>query len=114
MVNIFDNVNAVATDLRETPQFKNLAEALKQVRANEEANTLFTNFQKAQYALNQAIQSGQEPEEAQMKEWQTIASDMEKFDELKRLMESEQALNQLLTQINNTITQPISELYTKK
>lgn len=111
MVNIFDSVNAVEKDLRETPQYKNLNEALKAVRANEEASAIFTRFQEAQVAINGAMQAGQQPEEAQIMEWQGIAKEMESFDELKSLMETEQAMNQLLMQINNSITKPIAELY---
>ncbi|MCW0953093.1 YlbF family regulator [Weissella ceti] len=111
MVNIFDSVNAVEKDLRETPQYKNLNEALKAVRANEEASAIFTRFQEAQVAINSSMQTGQQPEEAQIMEWQAVAKEMEMVDELKTLMETEQAMNQLLMQINNAITKPIAELY---
>lgn len=111
MVNIFDSVNAVEKDLRETPQYKNLEEALKAVRANEEAAAIFARFQEAQVAINSAMQAGQQPDEAQIMDWQGIAKEMESFSELKSLMETEQAMNQLLMQITNTITKPIAELY---
>ncbi|MBC6499758.1 YlbF family regulator [Weissella confusa] len=61
--------------------------------------------------INQAMQAGQEPEAAQVAEWQEIAGEMDKHDSLKKMMEAEQAVNQLLMEINNIITKPIAELY---
>jgi cell fate (sporulation/competence/biofilm development) regulator YlbF (YheA/YmcA/DUF963 family) len=57
------------------------------------------------------MQAGQEPEAAQVAEWQEIAGEMDKHDSLKKMMEAEQAVNQLLMEINNIITKPIAELY---
>lgn len=111
MINIFDNINAAAKDLEETPQYKNLAEALKAVHENEAANEVFNRFQETQRVVNEAMQTGQEPEEAQIQEWQEIAKEIEQYDEINKLMETEQALNQLLMQINNTLTKPIAMLY---
>lgn len=111
MVNIFDNVNAAARDLVETPQYKNLAEALKAVREDEKTNEVFTRFQSAQIAINDDMQAGEEPDEAQIAAWQTVAQEIEEYDAIEKLMESEQAMNQLLMEINNTLTKPIADLY---
>ncbi|MBM7617139.1 cell fate (sporulation/competence/biofilm development) regulator YlbF (YheA/YmcA/DUF963 family) [Weissella uvarum] len=111
MVNIFDNINAAAKDLEETPQYKNLAEALKAVRADEKANEVFNRFQQTQVNINQAMQNGEEPTEDQIQAWQSVAQEVEEYDVIKQLMETEQAMNQLLMQINNALTKPIADLY---
>ena len=111
MINIYDNVNAVATDLRETAQYKTLRDAVEALKAAAAAKDVFQRFQAAQMQINQAMQAGQEPEAAQVAEWQEIAGEMDKHDSLKKMMEAEQAVNQLLMEINNIITKPIAELY---
>ncbi len=111
MINIYDNVNAVAADLRETAQYKTLRDAVEALNADAAAKDVFQRFQAAQMQINQAMQAGQEPEAAQDAEWQEIAGEMDKRDSLKKMMEAEQAVNQLLMEINNIITKPIAELY---
>ncbi|CAM2900281.1 YlbF family regulator [Weissella confusa] len=111
MINIYDNVNAVATDLRETAQYKTLRDAVEALNADAAAKDVFQRFQAAQMQINQAMQAGQEPEAAQVAEWQEIAGEMDKHDSLKKMMEAEQAVNQSLMEINNIITKPIAELY---
>ena len=100
MINIYDNVNAVAADLRETAQYKTLRDAVEALNADAAAKDVFQRFQAAQ-----------KPEAAQVAEWQEIAGEMDKHDSLKKMMEAEQAVNQLLMEINNIITKPIAELY---
>ncbi|KAA8432945.1 YlbF family regulator [Weissella sagaensis] len=111
MINIYDNVNAVADDLRETAQYKTLRDAIAAVDGEPEAKEVFSRFQHAQGQINQAVQAGTEPDESQVTEWQEIANEMEKFDSLKQMLAAEKGLNQLLMEINNIITKPIAELY---
>lgn len=114
MINIYDNVNAVADNLRETAQYKTLRDAIATVDGEPEAKEVFSRFQQAQGQINQSIQAGSEPDESQISEWQEIANEMEKYDSLKKMLEAEKGLNQLLMEINNIITKPIAELYGQK
>lgn len=111
MINIYDNVNAVAENLRETAQYKTLRDAIAAVEGESEAKAVFARFQQAQAQINQAVQSGNEPAEDQIKAWQEVANEMEKYDSLKKMLEAEKGLNQLLMEINDIITKPIAELY---
>ena len=111
MINIYDNVNAVAENLRETAQYKTLRDAIAAVEGEPEAKAIFARFQQAQTQINQAVQSSNEPAEDQIKAWQEVANEMEKYDSLKKMLEAEKGLNQLLMEINDIITKPIAELY---
>ena len=111
MINIYDNVNAVAENLRETAQYKTLRDAIAAVEGEPEAKAIFARFQQAQTQINQAVQSGNEPAEDKIKAWQEVANEMEKYDSLKKMLEAEKGLNQLLMEINDIITKPIAELY---
>ena len=58
MINIYDNVNAVAADLRETAQYKTLRDAVEALNGNAEAKAVFQRFQQAQMEINQSMQAG--------------------------------------------------------
>ena len=47
MINIYDNVNAVAADLRETAQYKTLRDAVEALNADAAAKDVFQRFQAA-------------------------------------------------------------------
>jgi cell fate (sporulation/competence/biofilm development) regulator YlbF (YheA/YmcA/DUF963 family) len=111
MVNIYDSINQASADTRETDQFKALQTAFEAVKADATASATFKRFQAAQGEINATMQAGQEPNEEQVKTWQSIAGEMEGIEVLKNLMAAEQAMNNLLMEINDIITKPISELY---
>jgi cell fate (sporulation/competence/biofilm development) regulator YlbF (YheA/YmcA/DUF963 family) len=111
MINIYDSVNQVQADIRETEQFKALSAAFQAVQADAQASGTFKRFQAAQADINATMQSGQEPSEDQVKAWQEIAGEMEGIEVLKSLMQAEQAMNALLIEVNDIITKPISDMY---
>jgi len=111
MINIYDNVNGVASDLVETAQYKTLRDAVAAMHQDTEAEAVFKKFQTEQQAIQALVQSGAEPTQEQIQNWQAVAADMEKYESLKTLMQAENALNGLLQEINVIITKPIAELY---
>ncbi|MCM0583505.1 YlbF family regulator [Weissella diestrammenae] len=111
MINIYDNVNGVASDLVETAQYKNLRDAVTAMHQDAEAEAVFTKFQTEQQAIQELVQTGAEPSAEQIESWQAVASEMEKHETLTALMQAESALNALLQEINAIITKPIAELY---
>ncbi|QIL50475.1 hypothetical protein G7084_03560 [Weissella coleopterorum] len=111
MINIYDNINAVAGDLVKTEQYTALETALKEMHADAEAEAIFKRFQAEQQTMQAAIQGGAEPSEEQIKNWQAVAADMDKSEILKKLMAAEGAMNTLLQEVNEIVTKPIAELY---
>ncbi|AEJ23161.1 YlbF family regulator [Weissella koreensis] len=111
MINIYDNVNAVASDLVKTEQYTALQVALNEMHADKEAEAIFKRFQAEQQTMQAAIQGGTEPSEDQIKSWQAVAADMDTSDVLKKLMAAEGAMNNLLQEVNEIVTKPIAELY---
>lgn len=114
MINIYDTINKLQSELLETAQYKTLRDAFNAVQADAVAAEVFGRFQTAQAKINATMQAGQEPDEAQVQEWQGIAKEMDSIEPLKKLMEAEQGMNNLLMEINNIVTQPIAQLYAAK
>ena len=111
MANIYDTVNQVEREIRETEQYITLKEAIDAVKADEEANAVLTEFQGVQQIFFQKQQMGQEISEEEAAQAQTVSQQMQENELTSELMEKEQQLNQVLTDVNEIIMKPIQELY---
>ncbi|MGX7051580.1 YlbF family regulator [Leuconostoc palmae] len=112
-VNIYDNANEMAKVLKQTEQYLNWESAFDAIQKDDEAKKLFDQFQTVQMSVQQMMQSQQQPSEEQEKEWDTIASEVQKNTLITALLSTEQALNTVLTEINDIVTKPVSEAYSK-
>lgn len=111
MANIYDTVNQVERELRETEQYITLKEAIEAVKADEDANAILTDFQGVQQLFFQKQQMGQEISEEEAAQAQEVSQKMQENELTSELMEKEQQLNQVLTDVNQIIMKPIQELY---
>lgn len=113
-VNIYDTANQLAKELPQTQQFINLQTAYANLKKDVMAFNLFKQFTDLQEKLQKKQMNGEQITEDEMKQIQNLAPKMDKMDAIKQLMASEEALNQLLVEMNQIITEPISALYDKK
>lgn len=110
-VNIYDTANQLAKELPQTQQFMNLQSSYANLKKDVMAFNLFNQFNQLQEELQKKQYSGEKVTEDEMKRIQDLAGKMDKMDAIKQLMASEQALNQLLVDVNEIITEPIRNLY---
>ena len=111
MANIYDTVNQVERELRETEQYITLKEGIEAVKADEDANAILTDFQGVQQLFFQKQQMRQEISEEEAAQAQEVSQKMQENELTSELMEKEQQLNQVLTDVNQIIMKPIQELY---
>ena len=111
MVNIYDTANQLESDLRKVSQYVDLKEAHENVKNDEDANEILTEFQNLQQSLYEKQHAGEEIDEELMNEAQVLSIKMSANDLTKDLMEKEQALNALLSEINGIIMKPVQEIY---
>lgn len=109
--NIYDTANQLERDLRETDAYIALQKAYAAVKENPESNEMFKEFQEIQIKLQQKQMSGEQILEEEIKEAQEMAMKTGENETIKTLMEAEQALSQLIDDINRIIMSPIQELY---
>ncbi|WP_268912935.1 YlbF family regulator [Lentilactobacillus sp. SPB1-3] len=103
--------SALQAQVTEAPEFKELSEAYATLKADKDTFELFENFQNMQMSLQQKQASGQQPSEDELTQAQTMAQQMSTNGKITDLMNKEQALNNLLNDINKIVTQPIVDLY---
>lgn len=112
-VNIYDNANEMANVLKQTQEYTAWQDAFDGIQGNEEAKRLFGKFQEVQVAVQQMMQIQQQPKPEQEKEWDAIAAEVQKNELITALLTAEQALNKLLTELNDIITKPVADAYAK-
>ena len=111
MVNIFDNANEMANILKETEAYQTWDVAFKAVTADPTSLALFQKFQTLQASVQQMMQMQQQPTKEQEETWNATAKEVQENAAIADLMTAEQALNQLLSDINDAVTRPITEAY---
>ena len=111
VVNIYDTANEMEEQMNKTQEFTALKKAFADMQADPDSMLLFTKFQSKQMELQKKQQTGQQPTQDEIKEMQDLAQQFSAKPLIKNLMEKEQAMDNMLQQLNEIITGPIRNLY---
>jgi len=101
----------IAQALQDTDQFKSLKTAFAAMKADDDTYKLFKQFQQIQLDLQQKQMAGQQLTDDEMKNAREVADKVAKIDTIKTLMEAERGVNDLLSNLNKMITEPIQNIY---
>lgn len=113
VVNIYDNANELSRQLRETQEYQGLEKAFQALKADSETFATFKKFQQAQADAQQKQMKGQQPSEDEIKNIQSLAKEVSGKKVVQDLMNQERQMDNMLQQLNKTITSPIQELYSE-
>lgn len=111
MVNIFDSANQLAEDLQKTPQFEALKKSLEALKNNPESLKLYGEMDELQKKVMAAQQAGQPLSDDIKKEYSEINDKVSNNDDLKDMISKEQAVFQLINEVQTSFTKPLSDLY---
>lgn len=111
MVNIYDSANQVAEDLKQTPQFEALKKSLEALKNNPESLKLYQDMDKLQKQLMAAQQQGQPISEDLQKQYKEINDRVSNNDDLKDMISKEEAVFQLINDVQQAATKPLGDLY---
>lgn len=111
VVNIYDTANDMSRQLVETQEFQALKKALNELKADKDSFESFQKFQQMQAQAQQKQAKGQKPSEDEIKAIQTLAQEISGKKPVQNLMNQERQIDQMLQQLNKTITSPIQDLY---
>jgi cell fate (sporulation/competence/biofilm development) regulator YlbF (YheA/YmcA/DUF963 family) len=110
VVNIYDTANEMSRQLVETQEFQNLKKAFEALKADEDAFNSFKKFQQMQVEAQKKQMQGQQPSDDEIKAIQTIAKEISGKKAVQDLMNQERQVDQMLQQVNKTITDPLQSL----
>lgn len=111
MINIYDTANQLASDFQETDQFKKLAEAINQVKANETSLKLYQEMESFQKTIMAKTQAGQDLDENEKAKYQELNKKIGEDKNVQAVIKAEQGLYVLLDDVQKTIAKPITDLY---
>lgn len=111
MVNIYDTANQLADDLKQTDQFKALEKSIAELKQDPASVKLYHRMDELQKKIMTAQQSGQPLPSEFQKEYQEINQEVEANDHLKDMITKEQAVFQMINEVQQAFTRPLGELY---
>ncbi|MCH3923122.1 YlbF family regulator [Limosilactobacillus sp.] len=113
VVNIYDTANEMSRQLVETQEFIGLKKAFNELKEDKEAFESFKKFQTMQATAQQKQMQGQNPTDDEIKAIQTLAKEISGKKAVQNLMNNERQVDQMLQQLNKTITTPLQDLYSE-
>jgi cell fate (sporulation/competence/biofilm development) regulator YlbF (YheA/YmcA/DUF963 family) len=109
--NVYDVAYNLETAVKESDEFKNLQTLYKEVFADETTKRMFENFRNIQLELQQKQMSGQEITQEEVEQAQKTVAVVQQNEAIAKLMEAEQRMSMMVSELNKIIMKPLEELY---
>ncbi|QFT88244.1 hypothetical protein FIU87_06290 [Bacillus sp. THAF10] len=109
--NVYDVAYNLETAVKESEEFKNLQALYKEVFAEESTKRMFENFRNIQLELQQKQMSGQEISQEEVEKAQQTVALVQQNEAIAKLMEAEQRMSMMVSELNKIIMKPLEELY---
>ena len=110
-VNLYDHANQLEQALRESDEYQAIQNAYAKVKENEESKKLFDEFREIQLELQTKQMQGEEISEVDIARAQKSAQEIEQNETIAELMQAEQAMSQLIQDLNRVIMKPLEDIY---
>ncbi|ADU29714.1 YlbF family regulator [Evansella cellulosilytica] len=111
MANPFDKAKELATVLKDSDEFATLKNLHDEVNNDEVAKRMLDNFRNVQLELQQKQMQGAQITEEEIQQAQKQFELVQQHGTISKLMEAEQKMSQVISDINRVITEPLEELY---
>jgi cell fate (sporulation/competence/biofilm development) regulator YlbF (YheA/YmcA/DUF963 family) len=109
--NVYDVAYGLEKAVRESDDFKNLQNLYKEVFADESTKRMFENFRNIQLELQQKQMTGQEITQEEVEQAQQTVALVQQNESIAKLMEAEQRMSMMVSELNKIIMKPLEELY---
>ena len=97
--------------MRDSQEFQTLKEAYEKVMGDPSAKQMFDNFRETQLNLQQKQMQGEDISEEEVEKARQVVELVQQNEDINKLMEEEQRLNTVISDISQIITKPLEELY---
>lgn len=111
MSNIYDLAYSLEKALRDSEDFQTLKQCYAEVNASPEAQKLFEGFREIQISLQQKQMSGEQVSPEEVERAQSMFQEVQQNEIISKLMNTEQRMSMIITDLNKIITKPLEELY---
>ncbi|WP_139491719.1 YlbF family regulator [Brevibacillus dissolubilis] len=108
----YDKAHELARAIRESEEYRNYFATHQNVNQDAEAKRMFDDFRKRQFELQMKQMSGQAPTQDEMEQFQRLFETISLNPEIRKLLEAERILSQVMEDINRIIAEPLEVLFT--
>lgn len=108
---LYDHAYGLEKAMRKSPEFSHLKQMYAAVANDAAARTLFDEFRNVQLELQQKQIEGRDITEDEVMEAQEIANRVQQNPKVAKLMEAEQRMSMVITELNKIILKPLDDLY---
>ena len=110
MVNIYDNANEMAAQLKQTEQYQAFVKMKDEVLADEGNKKMISDFKKLQFEAQAISLSGQEPPKELMDKIQKVGEVLQFNPRLTEYFAAEYRLNTLVSELYKIIFGGVSDI----
>ncbi|MED3623017.1 YlbF family regulator [Bacillus thermocopriae] len=110
-INLYDSAYALETAIRQSDEYRKLKEAYHAVTTDSEAKQMFDQFRQIQLNLQQKQMMGQDISDQEVQEAQATVGMVQQNAKISQLMEAEQRMSMIISELNQVIMKPLEELY---
>ena len=109
-MNVYDTVNKLAQEIKDSDEFKNYKKYKELVKSNQEVNEQIKKFEALRYEIQISAMQGLETSKDKEKELQDIYAELLTKENVKEYFESEFKFNILLADVNKIIGDSVKEV----
>ena len=109
-MNVYDTVNKLAQEIKESDEFKNFKKYKELVKANAEVNELIKKFETLRYEIQISAMQGLETSKDKEKELQDIYVELLSKENVKEYFEAEFKFNILFADVNKIIGDAVKDV----
>lgn len=109
-MNVYDTVNKLAQEIRESEEYKNFKKYKEVIKADNETNEKIKKFEELRYELQISAMQGLEVNKDKEKELQTLYTELLAKENVKEYFDSEFKFNILLADVNKIIGDSVKEI----
>lgn len=109
-MNVYDTVNKLAKELKQSEEYINYKKAKEIINSNTEINEKIKKFQQARYEVQiEAMQTGKNNEQ-KFNEVQNMYNELISNEDAKKFFDAEMKFNILLADVNKIIGESIKDV----
>lgn len=109
-MNIYDTANNLAHEIKESSEYKEYAEAKKNIANNPDKNIKLKDFEKMRYETQVLMMQGKEIDNDITNKMQEKYAELIKDDEIKKYFETEIKFNVMMADVNKILAEAVKDV----
>ncbi len=109
-MNVYDTANNLAREIKESPEYKEYADAKSQIANNPDKNIKLKEFEQLRYETQLSAMQGKQIDDESTKKLQEKYAALIEDEEIKQYFESEIKFNVMMADVNKILSEAIKDV----